>query len=135
MSRLSISEYAIRLAEVASLRSEDPYLKVGAVALTPEKRVIATAYNGLPKGYEASEKFWKDRDARLLYMVHAEQNLCSLIKRGQANIVAVTCFPCPSCMMLLIAHGIEMVLYRHEYERDERAHLIVAKYGIKIEKV
>ena len=44
-SRLSIPEYAMALAEVASLRSEDPFRKVGAAALDADNRVIATAYN------------------------------------------------------------------------------------------
>ena len=32
-TRLTIPEYAMALAHVASLRSEDPYRKVGAVAI------------------------------------------------------------------------------------------------------
>ena len=49
-SRLSIPEYAMALAHVASLRSEDPFRKVGAVAFDFSNRVIGTAYNGLAPG-------------------------------------------------------------------------------------
>ena len=44
-SRLSIPQYAMALAHVASLRSEDPYRKVGAAAIDFDNRVIGTAYN------------------------------------------------------------------------------------------
>ena len=55
--RLSIPEYAMALAEVASLRSEDPFRKVGAAALDWDNRVIATAYNGLAPGFDAPSGF------------------------------------------------------------------------------
>ncbi len=51
-TRLSIPQYAMALAHVASLRSEDPYRKVGAAALDFDNRVIGTAYNGLAPGYD-----------------------------------------------------------------------------------
>jgi dCMP deaminase len=39
------------LAHFASLRSEDPSRKVGAVAIDFDNRVFGTAYNGLARGY------------------------------------------------------------------------------------
>jgi len=59
--RLTIPQYVMALAHVASLRSEDPYRKVGAAALDHDNRVIGTAYNGLAPGYDAPEGFWDDR--------------------------------------------------------------------------
>ena len=44
-ARISIPQYAMALAQVASLRSEDPFRKVGAVAIDHANRVIGTAYN------------------------------------------------------------------------------------------
>jgi len=135
MTRISIEEYALRLAEVAALRSEDPDRKVGAVALSDENRVIATSYNGLPKGYVANEEFWKDRDYRRVFLIHAEQNLCSLFQRGEATLVAVTHCPCSSCLMLLIAHGVSQVIYREVYETDDFAPKLAAHYGMRLERV
>ncbi|MDB4687893.1 hypothetical protein OAE92_03815 [Akkermansiaceae bacterium] len=95
------------LAEVASLRSEDPFRKVGAAALDWDNRVIATAYNGLAPGFDAPGGFWDDRDGRQKYMLHAEVNLCSLFKRGEAKLVATTTMPCTACMQTLCAYGIK----------------------------
>jgi dCMP deaminase len=112
-ARLSIPEYAIALAHVASLRSED------------------TAYNGLAPGVDAPPGFWEDRDQRRKYMIHAEVNLCSLFKRGEARLVACTTKPCTSCMQMLCAYGVKEVFYREDYPASE-ADLIADLYGVRL---
>ncbi len=130
-ARLSIPEYAMALAHVASLRSEDPFRKVGAVALDFDNRVIGTAYNGLAPGYNASPDFWIDRDDRRKYMLHAEVNLCSLFTRGNVRLVACTTKPCTSCMQMLCAYGVKEVYYRDDYLESE-ADLIAKRYSIQL---
>ncbi len=132
--RLSIPEYAMALAEVASLRSEDPFRKVGAAALDADNRVIATAYNGLAPGFDAPAGFWDDRDQRQKFMLHAEVNLCSLFKRGEASIVATTTMPCTACMQTLCAYGIREIYYREVYKASD-APEIAALYGIHLEQI
>lgn len=129
--RLSIPQYAMALAHVAALRSEDPYRKVGAAALDSDHRVIGTAYNGLYPGYQPEEGFWNDRDGRQKFMLHAEINLCSLILRKQAEIVACTTMPCTSCMQALCAHGVKTIYYGEPY-KDSQAPVIAEKYGVKL---
>lgn len=119
------------LAHVASLRSEDPFRKVGAVAIDFDNRVIGTAYNGLAPGYNANPDFWNDRDERRKYMLHAEVNLCSLFTRGNVRLVACTTKPCTSCMQMLCAYGVKEVYYRDNYPESE-ADLIAARYGIQL---
>lgn len=132
--RLTIPEYAMALAEVASLRSEDPYRKVGAAALDWDNRVIATAYNGLAPGFEAPERFWDDREGRQKFMLHAEVNLCSLFKRGEVKIVATTTMPCTACMQTLCAYGVQEIYYRDLYHESD-APEIAALYGIRLEQI
>lgn len=135
MGRLSIPEYAMRIADVASLRSEDPYRKVGAVALDHHNRVIGTGYNGLAPGVDVDEDFWLDRDKRRKYMIHAEVNLCSLFRRGDAKIVAVTFKPCTSCFKMLCAYGIKEIYYREEYERDVDVNEVAKLFNVVLSKV
>ena len=132
--RLTIPQYAMALAHVASLRSEDPYRKVGAAALDFDNRVIGTAYNGLPRGFEAPAGFWDDRDSRRKFMLHAEVNLCSLFRRGEARIIATTTMPCTACMQTLCAYGIEEIYYRDVYHVSD-APEIATLYGVKLEQV
>lgn len=119
MKRLSILEYAIELAKVAAHRSEDPYLKVGAVALSADNRVVATGYNGLMPGFEPPVGFWEDREGRSPYVLHAEVNALSLVRRGEVHTLAVTTCPCAACTMAILAHGVKRVVYRDEYARDQ----------------
>ena len=132
--RLSIPQYAMALAHVASLRSEDPFRKVGAAALDHDNRVIATAYNGLAPGFVAPLGFWEDREKRQKFMLHADVNRCSLFKRGEAKIVATTTMPCTACMQTLCAYGIKEVYYRDVYQQSD-APEIAETYGVKLMQV
>ena len=134
MNRLPIPQYVMALAHVAALRSEDPYRKVGAAALDKDNRVIGTAYNGLFPGFKAPEGFWASRDERQKYMLHAEINLCSLFKRGEAKIVACTTMPCTSCMQALCAHGVKTIYYGEDYAASQ-APAIAEMYGVELIKV
>lgn len=134
LPRLAIPEYAMALAHVASLRSEDPYRKVGAVALDFDNRVIGTAYNGLAPAYNATPEFWADRDARRSFMIHAEVNLCSLFTRGNVKLVACTTEPCTSCMQMLCAYGVREVYFRDSYPGSE-ARAICDRYGIHLAQI
>lgn len=132
--RISIPQYAMSLAHVASLRSEDPFRKVGAAALDFDNRVVGTAYNGLAPGFDAPEGFWDDRESRQKFMLHAEVNLCSLFKRGEVKILASTTMPCTACMQTLCAYGIKEIYFRDIY-KESAAPEIAETYGIKFEQV
>jgi dCMP deaminase len=128
--RPTVDEYAIILAYAASLRSEDPSRRVGAVALNSENRVLATAYNGLPRNFVVQDSWWDDDDRRRKFVVHAEVNLCSLTRRGDVHTVASTTIPCGACALSLVAHGVRRVVFCEKYPRDESGHQILEHYGI-----
>lgn len=132
-SRITIPKYAMALANIARLRSEDPFRQVGAAALDFDNRVIGTAYNGLAPGFEAVSDFWDDRDKRQKFMIHAEVNLCSLFKRNEAKIIAVTTMPCTSCMQMLCSYGVKEIYYAEDYKSDAKE--IAEMYGIKLEHI
>lgn len=133
--RISWEEYALRIAEVASLRSEDRFVKVGSCALDHSNRVIGVAYNGLSSGVRVDESFWKDRDERRPYMIHAEVNLLSLFKRGECKLLACTLLPCSCCASMIAAYGIKKVVYRDVYFRDDKALDIFKFNGILCEQI
>jgi dCMP deaminase len=134
-TRISWEEYALRIAEVASLRSEDPFKKVGACALDKDNRVIGVAYNGLASGLSVNSDFWKDRDKRRPYMIHAEANLLSLFKRGECALLACTLLPCSCCASLISAYNVKKVVYKEEYTRDNVALQIFNFNGIVCEQI
>jgi len=133
--RINWEEYALRLAEVAKLRSEDPYRQVGACALGFNNRVLGVAYNGLAPGIDAPEGFWNDRDERLPYMIHAETNLLSLFKQGEAKLVACTLLPCTSCAQAICTYGIKEVVFNEMYSREQKSVDIFKFYGVKLTQI
>lgn len=133
--RISWEEYALRLAAVASLRSEDKWTKVGACALSQENRVLGVAYNGLASGKEVSSEFWENREDRLNYMLHAEINLLSLFRRGEARLIATNLMPCLSCAQAICAWGIKKVVFSEDYHRDNRAELVFKFYNVELSKI
>jgi dCMP deaminase len=133
--RISWKDYALKMAEVTTLRSEDPFMKVGAVVLNKENRVVGVGYNGLASGKTVTEEFWKDRDERRKYMIHAEANALLNIKRGEGDLLACTLLPCGSCATLIAAHGIKHVVYNEVYKRDTSSLEIFKFYGIKCEQL
>ncbi|MBU6327525.1 MAG: deoxycytidylate deaminase, partial [Verrucomicrobia bacterium] len=93
-----------------------------------------TAYNGLAPGFDAPPGFWEDREKRQKFMLHAEVNLCSLFKRGEAKLVATTTMPCTACMQTLCAYGVKQVYYRDIYHQSD-APEIAETYGILLAQV
>jgi dCMP deaminase len=129
--RISWDSYALKIAQVAALRSEDPFKKVGACALDFSNRVIGVAYNGLAPGIEVGEEFWNDRDKRRPFIIHAETNLLSLFKRGDCRLLACTLLPCSCCATAIASYGIQKVVYNEVYSRDTLALEIFDFYGIE----
>ena len=113
--RISWESYALELAKVASKRSEDPYLKVGACVLRGDNAVASLGYNGAPPNIEID---WKDRDARRKRVVHAEVNALRYIKPGEGRVLACTHLPCNECLRTIAAYGIPNVVFGEIYQND-----------------
>ena len=133
--RLDWAEYALLLAQAASLRSEDPYRQVGACALDFNNRVLGVGYNGLAPGKMVTNDFWKDRDNRRMYMIHAEANCLSLFRRSECEMLAVTLLPCSSCATSIAGYEIKSVVYRETYDRDNKALDIFNFYGVECRRI
>ena len=135
--RISWEEYALKLAETASLRSEDPYVKVGACALGKGNKVLSLGYNGLAAGKDVlfKEEFWGDRDYRRTFMIHAESNCLSMFRTGECSLLATTLLPCSYCATMIASYKIPKVVYLKEYKRDEKAKEVFKFYGIELSKL
>ncbi len=135
MKRITWDEHALILAFAATCRSQDPYKRVGACALDEHNHVLGVAYNGLAPGKEVNDNFWHDRDSRRPFILHAEQNLLSLITIGQAKTIAITMQPCSSCAAAIAAHRIQRVVYSENYEYDKKGLDVLKFYGIEIVQI
>ena len=80
MSRIDWKAYALKLAIVASERSEDKHHKVGACVLRHDNSVGGLGYNGAPSGVNID---WDNRDERRKRVVHAEVNALRYVKPNE----------------------------------------------------
>jgi len=129
MTRPSWEEYALLLANTASLRSEDPYIKCGACVLRHDNSVAGLGYNGSPPGYNID---WTDRDARRPFVSHAERSALRYCKPGEAKLIAVTLSPCQHCIIDIAMFGIKKVIFQDDYNDYFQVLEIAKRYDIEL---
>jgi dCMP deaminase len=133
--RFTFPEYALALAEAASLRSEDPRNQVGAVVLRADNTVAGVGYNGAPTGMAVD---WADESAVRRVAIHAEANALRLTTRRDAEggLMACTLHPCSDCLRAIAAYGITRIYYSRpaglsHMEAPETARLL----GLRVMRV
>ncbi|SHG93255.1 dCMP deaminase [Thermosyntropha lipolytica DSM 11003] len=136
-------EYFLQLARLVASRSTCLRRQVGAV-LVKKERIIATGYNGAPRGIRHCLEVGCLRDSmgipsghryELCRGVHAEQNaIINAAYYGVATEGAVlycTNQPCIICARMIVNAGIVKVVYGEEFE-DELAREFLREAGIEL---
>lgn len=108
------------IAYIASLRSIDPYTKVGAVLVDSEHHIVGTGYNSFVKGIDDTQ-LPLEREGSFLstkypYIVHAEINciLNSITTSLIDSTLFCTLFPCNECAKAIIQKGIKEIVYLYD---------------------
>ncbi len=142
--RPSWDEYFMRIAHVVSLRSNCLKRKVAAVVVR-DRCVIATGYNGTPRGAKNCNEGGCPRCSSLVpaghglddcLCNHAEENTVAQAAYHGVSIKGGTLYctysPCLHCTKLLINSGIEEVVYNAAYPLGERALLLFEECGVRV---
>jgi len=100
---------------IASVRSEDPDIKHGAVIVNQYNQIIGTGYNGPIKGSDNSVIPFAIRDQKRKWMIHAEENAIlnvtqSYAERGPLCRLYVTGQPCNNCLQRIINFGVNTII-------------------------
>ncbi len=130
-SRITKDGYFMKIADVVSERSTCIKRKVGAV-LVMKDHIISTGYNGTPAGFKhcttesCVRKDLKPGDKpELCRGVHAEINcviqaaIHGTSIEGNTTLYTTT-FPCMSCLKLLINAGVKRIVYKDDYDMENR---------------
>lgn len=133
--RPSFPEYGVMLAKTASLRSEDPFTKVGAVAFDKNWYTLGTFYNGFLPKQDIDPKIWLNRDEKNARVIHAEHWLISKTANGTVYRVCLNISPCSRCAVLLAAHGVKEIYYAEEYHRETDFKNSFDLYGVKYQQI
>lgn len=101
------------LADQIASWSKDPSRGVGAVIVSDAKQIVATGFNGLPRGFEdRAERL--ERPAKYELIVHAELN--AIIQCARNGVSPLGCCvytsfsPCVSCAIAMVQAGISRVV-------------------------
>ena len=124
-SSIGWTEYFHRVARLTAKRSKDPTCQVGCVIVNPQKKIVATGYNGMPTCENNDEVFpWVSKgktkmDTKYVFVCHAEANaICNATTSLKNCRMFVTRFPCNECAKLIAQSGIRVVYYEGEIDRD-----------------
>ena len=135
MFKSKLYHYYYGIAQSASELSYAQRLKVGACLVT-KTGAVYPGYNGTLSGFQnVCEK--EDGSTDNSIVVHAEQNcLFKMLKEGvsaQGATLFVTASCCAECCKMMIASGVERVVYGEEY-RDTSPLQTLRKAGVIVEK-
>ena len=117
----------MRIAREISTWSKDPSSKIGAVIVNDERRILATGYNGFPRGIEDSEERLNNRDEKYPRIVHGEMNalmnaLYSGVSVKNATIYVWGLPVCSECTKSVIQSGIKRVVITYPELAPEKWH-------------
>ena len=146
-TRMSWDEYFMEMAKLASKRSTCLRRQVGAV-IVQDKHVIATGYNGAPKGiphcgelggcYREQNNIPSGERHELCRALHAEQNAIIQAATYSQGIEGATMYithqPCVICAKMIINAGIERIVVNEGYP-DEMSVDILEEAGLRIVKL
>ena len=138
--RISWDQYFLGLAKMTATRATCPSRQVGAVIINPDtKAIIATGYNGAPRGTQHCGDACKSRKSGSSYekcrAVHAELNaIASAAQNGTSTLgmeMYLTTTPCVFCARVLINAGIKTVKALTYYPQPEALELL-AEGGVNV---
>ena len=106
-----------KLAQHIATWSKDPSTQVGAVIVSPDKRIISTGYNGMPSDIDDEVDSRWNRPEKYMWVEHAERNACYQAAKHGISVkncfMYVTTFPCADCARAIIQSGIKKLITPH----------------------
>jgi len=144
MDRPSWDEYFMEMATLTSKRSTCMRRQVGAV-IVQDKHIIATGYNGAPRGIKHCEERGgclreklnvpSGERHELCMALHAEQNAiiqaATLGQSIEGGVIYVTHQPCVICAKMIINAGIKRIVVKEGYP-DQLSRDILGEAGLRI---
>jgi len=105
--------------------SKDPSKKIGSVAVGKHKNILATGYNGFPRGITDSEERYNNREVKYQYVIHSEMNLIFNACLAGVSLEGATLYVyglpvCSECAKGIIQVGITRVISMSQLDVSEK---------------
>lgn len=132
MQRPTWDTYFMKIATIAATRGTCKRAKVGAIVVNSKNQIVATGYNGAPKGLPHCEKSGCImQDSHCVRCLHAEMNaLLQVSDKADNGTIYCTHMPCPICLKIAIQQGVKRVVYLSSYN-DAEVVAFMKKLGVK----
>jgi len=116
MSRPTLTETMLEIAEVLAKRGTCMKKKVGCVVTDAYGNILSTGYNGQPRGKAHCDPVnpcpaYFDGNLSCS-AIHAEVNALIRCDPNQARTIYITEEPCQKCLMLIKNTNISTVVYK-----------------------
>lgn len=106
----------LELALLIAGWSKDKSRKTAAVIVGEGRKILATGYNGFPRGVndEVPERHSRDKDAKYKWTEHAERNAIyqaadhGIALRG--STIYLPWYPCADCARAIVQSGIKFLV-------------------------
>lgn len=146
LKRPRIYTYFMTILEAVSIRSTCPRRAVGAVLVDAKGRILATGYNGVPRGFEhcidkpCAGSADVAGDTSKCMAIHAEVNAilqCSEI--DNATSLYVSCTPCFQCAKIIANTNIKHIFVLQDYVDPagkqvlQQAEIVLMQYDMATE--
>ena len=144
MDRPPWDQYFMGITKDVATRASCSRHKIGCIIVNHDKELVATGYNGNPRGMDHCDVIGCVRDERgipsgermeVCTAVHAEMN--ALIQAGRASkgsTLYCTVLPCNTCAKMIINAGIKRVVYHEEYPEKEGG-VLLKQLGIEVKRI
>jgi len=143
MTRPSWDEYFMSIARVVATRAPCVRRQVGAVLVSEDKAILATGYNGPPRGAPHRDEstcvrvgLKSGERADVVCCAHAESNAIAQAARHGVPVKGATLYvttsPCAWCARSIINAGIVRVVAAEPYA-DEHAVRVFAESAVDVE--
>ena len=126
MRRPSVNEYFMSIAHTVASRSTCLDKQVGCVLVDKDCNILATGYNGAPRGMEHCTTclVHETGDKNACPAAHAEQN--AMLRANPAEVYACYCTlePCVACVRMLLNTNCKVVYYEQETNSRHSGHFL-----------
>ncbi len=136
----------LNVAREISTWSKDPSKQIGAVAVNSDRRILATGYNGFPKGIEDTPERYENRELKYGLVVHAEMNCIYNATFNGISLKDATLYVwglpvCSDCAKGIIQVGINRIVMATRdvpdkwSESSDKADEMFSEAGIEVESI
>ena len=135
----------LQLADQIAQWSKDPSRGVGAVIVSGSRQVVATGFNGLPRGFEDKPERLQ-RPVKYDLVVHAELN--AIVQCARNGVCPIDCTlytsfaPCVHCSLATVQAGIRRVVTwepdlvggdAHWLDSIGKSRLVLEEVGVRLD--